>query len=104
MKTSEVFRRVRLHLSDTDTGMAHQRYICYALNALYFRGMIGDRDRTRCKRLIRVHLEGKETLEHWLYDNHGIRMEYKTRYFRKIMTTRKAWLTHLIEHYEAKGD
>lgn len=105
MKTSEVLRIVRTHLGEGSYGMpSHKRYICYALNALYGRGMIGDIDRTRVKRFIRVHLDGCSTLEHWLQAKHNIPYEYKTRYTRKIMATRKAWLTHLIEHYEAKGD
>lgn len=104
LKTSEVFRRVRLHLRDGGAMQSHQRYICYALDELYLRGVIGDLDRTRCKRYIRIHLDGKGSLEHWLHDNHGITGMGYQWYNKKIMATRKAWLTHLIEHYEAKGD
>ena len=105
MKTSEVFRRVRLHLrADGGAMQSHQRYICYALNYLYLSGAIGDRDRTRGKRVIRTYLQGKGSLEHWLCDNHGITGMGYAWYDKKIMATRKAWLTHLIEHYEAKGD
>lgn len=105
MKTSEVFRRVRLHLGAGKKDAAnHKRYICHALRELYLRGMIGDRDRTKGQRLIRAHLEDKGSLEHWLWDKHDIQPRYTNVYIRKIMATRKAWLTHLIEHYEAKGD
>lgn len=104
MKTSEVFRRVRLHLCDGNYTHTHKRYICNALHYLYLTGAIGDRDRTRCKRYIRTHLDGKHSLEHWLYDNHGIRFIHTPAYNKKIMATRKAWLTHLIEHYSHKGD
>lgn len=104
MKTSEVFRRVRTHLGDENYTKTHQRYICFALHQLYALGLIGDLDRTRCKRLIRTHLGDAASLEHWLYDNHGIKSAFTRQYIRKIMATRKAWLTHLIEHYEAKGD
>lgn len=104
MKTSEVFRRVLTHLGDENYVRTHQRYICFALHQLYLLGLIGDLDRTRCKRYIRIHLGDAHTLEHWLMDNHGIRPTHTRAYIRKIMVTRKAWLTHLIEHYSNKGD
>jgi hypothetical protein len=49
-------------------------------------------------------LNGAASLEEWLYAHHGIRCTNTAHYKRKIMATRKAWLTHLIEHYENKGD
>jgi len=104
MKTSEVLRRVRKHLVDDDSGMVHHRYICYALSELYLRGYIGDRDRTRVKRLIHNLLSGAQTLEEWLVAYHGIPYENTREYKIKIMATRKAWLDHLIEHYSTKGD
>ena len=104
MKTSEVLRRVRVHLVDDGSGMAHHRYICYALSELYLRGYIGDRDRTRVARMIRNHLDGAQTLEEWLVANHAIACEDTPEYKIKIMTTRKAWLDHLIEHYSTQGD
>jgi len=106
MKTSEVFRRIRLHLCDewTPDTQSHRRYICYAAHYLYLISAIGDRDRTRIKRLIRGHLDGCATLEHWLHQNHNISCARSVRYNKKIMATRKAWLTHLIEHYSHKGD
>jgi hypothetical protein len=104
MKTSEVLRRVLTHLGDENYTRTHQRYICFALHQLYALGMIGDLDRTRCKRLIRVHLGDAHTLEHWLLEHHGVRPQCTRAYIRKIMVTRKAWVTHLIEHYETKGD
>lgn len=104
MKTSEVLRRVRIHLVDDGGGMAHQRYICYALSELYLRGYIGDRDRTRVKRMIRNQLDGAQSLEEWLIANHNIACTNTRKYKTKIMTTRKAWLDHLIEFYSTKGD
>lgn len=106
MKTSEVLTKVRRHLGNgTRILYSHQRYVCFALEYLYYDAkVIGDKDRTRVKKLIRGHLDGAETLEEWLFANHGIRYTGSTRYNKKIMATRKAWLTHLIEHYEAKGD
>ena len=106
MKTSEALRRVRIHLCDdwTPDTPSHKRYICYAAHILYLSGAIGDRDRTKVKKLIRVLLGRAQTLEWWLYEHHGISCARTKRYNKKIMTTRKAWLTHLIEHYEAKGD
>lgn len=106
MKTSEVLRRVRIHLSDgTDNPLSHRIYICYALNYLYFHaGAIGDRDRQRVTKIIEAALHPACTLEHWLLINHDIPLKRTKPYRRKIMATRKAWLDHLIEHYEAKGD
>jgi len=104
MKTSEVFKRVKIHLCDGHYTHAHKRYICSALHYLYLMGAIGDRDRTRCKRLICTHLGDTHSLEHWLMQNHGIRFRHSLEYTKKIMATRKAWLDHLITHYETKGD
>ena len=106
MKTSEALRRVRGHLGDgVFLGMpSHKRFICYAANEAYLRGYIGDVDRTKVKKIVCVLLENMQTLEWWLYVRHGIDCVRTPRYNKKIMATRKAWLTHLIEHYEAKGD
>lgn len=106
MKTSEALRRIRLHLCDewTPDVPSHKRYICYAAHYLYLLGAIGDRDRTRVKRVALTLLDGTQTLEHWLYQNHRVSCSGTARYNKKIMATRKAWLTHLIEHYSHKGD
>jgi hypothetical protein len=105
MKTSEVLRRVREHLGDEGWMWAHERYTCYALDFLYFKArVIGDKDRTRVKRLVRQHLGDAPSLEIWLVDNHGVKFTNTHAYIKKIMATRKAWLTHLIEHYSHKGD
>ena len=105
MKTSEALRRVRDHLRDGGYMVAHERWGCYAAEHLYLRGQIGDRDRTKVKRVLRKHLDGYSSLEAWLEYNHGIPVAHCTpAKLKKIMATRKAWLTHLIEHYEAKGE
>lgn len=105
MKTSEVLRRVRLHLGDGGVMPAHKRYVCFALRWLYSRGkVIRDSDRARVQKLIYRHLGDCNTLEQWLKEKHGIDYDWSSAYRKKIMATRKAWLTHLIEHYEAKGE
>ena len=105
MKTSEALRRVRGHLGDGGFMYHHERYTCHAIDWAYYARLIGDRDRTRLKRLIKVHLgEDIPSLEYWLYRNHQKDITNTPAYLRRIMATRKAWLTHLIEHYEAKGD
>jgi len=106
MKTSEVLQRVWVHLGDGKQPMvAHRRFICIALEYLYYTvGVIGDRDRTRVKKLIHGHLDGACSLEHWLDIHHGIEVKNSRAYRRKIMVTRHAWLAHLIEHYRSKGD
>lgn len=105
MKTSEVLRRVRLHLGSGGTMPAHKRYVCFALRWLYQKAkVISDSDRARVQKLIYWHLDRCNTLEHWLQENHGIGYDFSPSYRRKIMATRKAWLTHLIEHYSHKGD
>ena len=103
MKTSEVFKRVKVHM-EMDGCMAHFHYICYALNELYFRGYIPDVQRTKCKRIVLNLIAPANTLNDWLERNHGIPMEHTSAYHKKIKATRLAWLDHLIEHYEAKGD
>lgn len=104
MKTSEVFRRVKLHLLDEGYMMAHERYICYALNELYMSAKIGDRDRTRCKKIVMDLLHPVKSLEAWLCVCHNKEITNTSHYKKRIMATRKAWLDHLINHYEAKGD
>ena len=104
MKTSEALAHVRDHLRDGGYMVAHERWGCYAAEFLYKRGDIGDRDRTRVKRVLRKHLDVRPSLESWLEYKHGIAITNTYAYTSKIMTTRKAWLTHLIEHYESKGD
>lgn len=103
MKTSEVFKRVKVHM-EMDGCMAHFHYICYALNELYFRGYIPDVKRTKCKRIVLNLIKPCASLSEWLLANHRIPMEHTNEYHRKIKATRLAWLDHLIEHYEAKGD
>jgi hypothetical protein len=66
--------------------------------------VIGDRDRTRVKKIVRAMLLPQHSLEDWLLKQHNIPCTHTFEYRKKIMTTRKAWLDHLIEHYEAKGD
>lgn len=106
MKTSEVFKRVRAHLREYAPNRAfHTRYVCYALDYLYYQAkVIGDRDRLRCKRIVWALLDGAQTMEDWLHKKHGIKMTGTKRYRKKIHATRHAWMTHLIEHYQRKGD
>ena len=106
MKTSEVLRRVRLHLNygGEYAGM-HRHFICEAINYLYYEvKVIGDRDRTRVKRIVRSMLRPQWSLEDWLDVHHNIKVTNTPEYLRKLMATRKAWLTHLIEFYSSKGD
>jgi len=105
MKTSEVFRKVKALLRDEGYMQKHERYICYALEALYYhKKTIGDRDRTRCKKIVMKLLHPAHSLEHWLDMNHRKEITNTPRYQKRIMATRKAWLDHLITHYEAQGD
>lgn len=104
MKTSEVLRHVRDHLQDGGYMLSHEHYGCFAADFLYRVGRIGDRDRTKVKKVLRTHLDGCPSLEAWLYKNHNKNINNTPAYLRKIMATRKAWLTHLIEHYSHKGD
>jgi len=105
MKTSEVFRKVKELLRDEGYMQHHERYICYAIGELYYkRKAIGDRDRTRCKRIITDLLAPAHSLEHWLDLHYRKEITNTPRYKKLIMATRKAWLDHLITHYEARGD
>lgn len=105
MKTSRVFMRVKEHLCDGGYMFSHERFICYAIDYLYYKAkVIRDRDRTRCKKIVRELLGLSKSLEAWLWTEHGIVNRMTPAYQKKIMATRKAWLDHLINHYEAKGD
>lgn len=105
MKTSEVFRRVKAHLLDEGFMYPHERYICYTIEHLYYqKKTIGDRDRTRCKRIIMELLAPARSFEQWLDMHHRKDITNTTRYKKRIMATRKAWLDHLITHYETQGD
>ena len=105
MKTSEVFRKVKDHLLDEGYMQHHERYICYAITELYFKKKtIRDKDRVRCKRIVMELLAPASSLEHWLDMHHRKEITNTPRYKRKIQATRKAWLDHLIQHYEEKGD
>ena len=106
MRTSEVLRRVHTHLRGGEQFiMSHRRSICFAADYLYYEAkVIGDRDRTRVKKIITAMLLPALSLEDWLLLNHGIQYKRTKAYQKKIMATRKAWLDHLINHYEAKGD
>ncbi len=107
MKTSEVFKRVRQHLYNgkDDCRPTHRHFICEAIKYLYYEAkVIGDMDRTRAQRIIIAELQPHHTLEDWLAKQHKIIPTYTPAYRRKIMVTRKAWLTHLINHYQSKGD
>ena len=106
MKTSEVFKRVRAHLREYSPKTPfHTRYICYALDYLYYQAkVIGDRDRLRCKRIVWALLGDTNTLEDWLHKRHNIKPTYTKRYRKKLHATRHAWMTHLIQHYQSKGD
>ena len=106
MKTSEVFRRLRNHLRPYDPiNPTHTRYLCHAIQYLYYEAkVIGDRDRTRCIKIVDGLLAPYHTLEDWLNKTHGVKLTYTNKFRQRMHITRKAWLTHLIEHYEAKGD
>lgn len=106
MKTSEVFTRVRAHLREyAPENSVHTRYLCYAIEYLYYDvKVIGDRDRTRCLRIVGALLGDAHTLEDWLHRQHNIKPTYTKRYRKKLHVTRCAWLTHLIQHYQSKGD
>lgn len=106
MKTSEVFKRVRAHLREyAPQNPTHTRYLCYAIEYLYYHTkVIGDRDRTRCLRIVNDLLGTSHTLEDWLNKNHGVKLTYTKNFRQRMHITRKAWLTHIIQHYQSKGD
>lgn len=106
MKTSEVFSRVRNHLRPYQlANPIHTRYLCYAIEYLYYESrVIGDRDRTRVKKIVNDLLAPQHTLEDWLNKTHGVKLTYTKNFRQRMHITRMAWLAHLIQHYEAKGD
>ena len=105
MKTSKAFKIARNKLWDgygTICPFGKERYICYALTASWKHRLPAVReDFLRAEKIIMDLLGGYVTLERWLAGVHGI---YWCGQKPKLQATRRAWLDHLIEHYEAKGD
>lgn len=105
MKTSKAFKIARNKLWDgygTICPPGKERYICYALTAGgRYRSPAVREDFLRAERIIMTLLGGYVALELWLAGVHGIGWYGQTP---KLQATRKAWLDHLIEHYESMGD
>lgn len=101
MKTSEVFKRAKAKLQVAKKSEGKERFICYALN----RTEASNHDIQMAKNIVRDLLCGCVTLESWLSAKHGVKQNcYTLAGTKKMQATRHAWLDHLIEHYEAKGD
>ena len=114
MKTSEAFKSAREVLWDGQgndyyhqTGQCRggkERFVCLALRV----ARIPNKKAEDCRKIIERLLGDHETLEDWLIANGHVDLSHMDQwsddYVIKIQTTRRAWLDHLIAHYQAKGD
>jgi hypothetical protein len=100
MKTSKIFRAAKAQLWDGEghwLARKKDRFVCHAIDASNAR----DRDKLKAKRIVDDLLGEHETWENWLFSNHQIKA-YQD--MPRAQETRRAWLDHLIEHYESLGD
>jgi len=101
MKTSKVFKAATQHLWNGEGdwfASGKERFICHAILDA---PKVSDRDKYRARRIVEDLLGPHESLEGWLLSNHQIRA-YQAPV--KTQETRRAWLDHLINHYESIGD
>lgn len=104
MKTSEALRSVLPFLWNgkgkypSERGKYYQseRFLCQAAMSA------GYDVRSKVQPILLGLLEGTETLESWLREKYSIYWTIKD--LPKLQTTRKAWVEHLIVHYESIGD
>ena len=97
MKTSEVFKRAKKHLSTGPNNWGKPEYICYAIE----KARCSEVDKARATEIIMAGLAGWVTFGSWLENEKGIKND---RTGEKLQTTRHAWLDHLITHYSNIGD
>lgn len=109
MKTSEVFKLAKQHLSTTGDWFAPgSSYICIAIE-----NSTQDNDwdaGEKARAIVQQRLGEYYTFEDWLHKEHGIhRGPYvkagTVRQFRdKVQATRHAWLDSMIQEFAAQGD
>jgi len=100
MKTSKVFKAAKAQLWDGEGDWCRtdkEKFICIAI---WGTPNIRDGDKIKARRIVENLLGGHDTLEGWLSATHQIKA-YNDR--PKIQQTRRAWLDHLINHYESIG-
>lgn len=109
MKTSTLFKRAKALLSDYPG--SPRRYICYALDSVGEDTNVPLSEIKKAKRVIIERLGQRSAarcLETWLQVHHGVKynLGYQPRpdVFKKLQTTRRAWLDSLIAEFKAKGD
>ena len=104
MKTSEIFKESLKFLWN---GKGKQRarrsiYICYSLEWVSNSYNISVEKQLD---IIENLLKNYSTLDHWLHIECGIRVDaHDMDDIIKLQATRKAWVKHLIKHYESIGD
>ena len=95
MKTSKAFRLTLPYLWDGVSSRSKlDKYVCHAA----VRANVG----AVVKPIIRHLLCPSGTLDEWLENRRIHTGEHDG--LPKLQATRKAWILHLIEHYESKGD
>ena len=96
MKTSKALRLTKKNLWNGkryNGGFGNREFICHAA----VDAGVGD----IVKPIVHSLLDHKASLGTWLEDN-GVNCPWND--MPKLQATRKAWLDHLIAHYEARGD
>lgn len=88
MKTSTALKRTKRNLPRDE---------CIGVCAAAHRASVGHIVHPIISNLLRPYIY----LETWLWAEHGIESAYN---IRKLQATRRAWLDHLVAHYESKGD
>ena len=100
MKTSDIFRAAKLQLWDGEGSYVvgiKERYVC---NTIRFHSKLSNKEKQKAINIVTKLLAPHDTLENWLLVVHGIACNDRLKY----QQTRRAWLNHLIKHYEKLGD
>jgi len=93
MKTSEALRETKKHLWSGVRNEGGREFICNAADVAGVARIV--------KPIINRMIFPSSTFTVWLFRN-GV--PDPTGDYPKLQATRRAWLDHLIEHYESLGD
>ena len=108
MKTSEIFKIAKTHLSVAyeDSLMGPQKFICNSLDLAAYKRQITRDEYHRCQRIVQGRMGDAETIEAWLAHMGHIptRFLHDKDLCQRIQDYRHAWVDELIREFEAKGD
>ena len=104
MKTSEIFREALKFLWDgiEPKSRTKTKYVCHCLEKVNNKYTINVDLQLK---IIEHLLKKNYTFDNWLRKEKGINTDLEDEQTNiKLQVTRKAWLEHLIKHYESIGD